>query len=589
MTAEELHKQSNKEAASKNQVEAVAIKLRKSGINKNRTIIAKRKGKKNKEVIDYSATQKDAEPTTVPGAIPIVAEADSVGKVQSWLLNTPRPAIITKSKSAPVGLADKTFAVGNKVINSSKIKRHKPERNNSKSVNNLSQNEKDKVRLQVIYKPPFKFSLKLCKGDKTRVVLDKTIHTRQDQNKKKSHMRLNKTVSNSIVPVNDIINSQNSQITHISNTATVGLSNVPESSYYEQINSSILQPPNEERNNQYHKPTKWSHKKSNSVGQNNQMVDSRQNLLIPDQSSDNNLHFYENIMATDSMDNFDNHKKTHSMPRNSSLQRPSHISRQNSSNAAIPARMSSHRIIQRNGLIKKSLSNASQQNSGKHLQKGSSLNNLNIDIEKKRNSLSQKKRNSMAAEHVYSNTMSDEKPKRLLKLSGVDNAAGSRSHLKRQMSATELYKGSPNMDFFMPMSAGANYVDACRPEFEWIQSKTNSTDNQVPLTINDSRTSRDCLESQIVPNISSNVMPLERNSSVSKNLPVSNAPFPKRQQDDPSVCTFSDGHQDVNNKWPQKFSDLKHSLPDSSQVDTAEYLSDLEVLVSDNDHSLYNV
>lgn len=563
LTAEELHKQTNKES---NQVEAVAIKLRKSGINKNRTIIAKRKGKKNKEVIDYSATQKDAEPNTVPGAIPIVAEADSVGKVQNWLLNTPRPAIITKSKSTPVGLTDKTFAVGNKVINSSKIKRHKPERSNSKSVNNLSQSEKDKVRLQVIYKPPFKFSLKLCKGDKTRVVLDKTAHTRPDQSKKKSHVRLNKTISNSVVPVNDIINSQNSQITHVSNTATVGLSNVPESSFYEQINSSLVLPPNEERN-QHHKPTKWNHKKSNSVGQSNQMVDSRQNLLIPDQSSDNNLHFYENLMATDSMESVDNHKKTHSMPRNSSLQRPIHISRQNSSNAAIPARMSSQRIIQRNGLIKKSLSNASQQNSSKHLQKGSSLNNLNLDIEKKRNSLSQKKRNSMATEHVYSNTMSDEKPKRLLKLSD-----GSRNHLKRQTSATELYKGSPHMDFFMPMSAGANYVDACRPEFEWIQS----TDNQVPLTINDSRTSRDCLESQIVPNIS-NVMPLERSS----NLPASNAPFLKRQ-DDPA-CT------DIANQWPQKFGDLKHSLPDSSQVDAAAYLSDMEVLVSDNDHSLYNV
>lgn len=591
-------------------MEAIAIKLRKSGTNKHKTIIARRKNKKNKEVIDYSAAQKDAD-KSIPGAVPVVAESDSVGKVQNWLLNTPRPALITKSKSTPVGLTDKTFTTGNKGIVPSKASRNKHDKNSSKSVNNLSQGEKDKVRLQVIYKPPFKFSLKLCKGDKTRVVLDKSTHTRQDLSKKKSHrlskaedaVRLNKTVSNSIVPVNDVVTSQNSHITQISNTATVGLSNAPESSYYEKVNNSLTRSSNDERVSQRRKiGTKWSHKKSNSVGHSNSMAGSRQNLI---NQLDNNMHFYENMMATGpSNDNVDNHiKKTSSMPRNNSVLNPNH--RPGSSSATPSLRMSSQRMAQRNGSganrhVKKSFSNASQQHSGKHLQKGSSLNNLNLDIEKKKNSLSQKKRSSMAGEQVYSNieptckfNIGDEKQKRLLKLSGAD---GSRGHLRRQMSATELYKSPQHMDFFMPMSAGANHVDACRPEFEWFQGKTNSTDNQVPLNVSDSRVSRDCLESQIVPNISNNQMPLElnvENHMKNKSSASKNASFPSRQQTsngDSSVCSFPDSYQPAFGQWPQTFSDLKHTLPDSSQVvDPTVYQSDMEVLVSDNDFSLYDV
>ncbi|XP_066997248.2 disintegrin and metalloproteinase domain-containing protein 10 [Anabrus simplex] len=143
-----------------------------------------KKKSKKKEVIDYSAVQGDKEnlpkngvldksPTSVP-------ENDPVGKVKNWLLASQQAVestIIPKSKSTPVGLTS-----GHAVRSPTKarVARHRlaAEKSKSLSTGNLQNGnkagDKDRVRLQVVYKPPFKFSLKLRRADKggTAVVVD---------------------------------------------------------------------------------------------------------------------------------------------------------------------------------------------------------------------------------------------------------------------------------------------------------------------------------------------------------------------------------------------------------------------------------
>lgn len=78
-----------------------------------------------------------------------------------WLKNQYR---LPKSKSTPVGLTAVRTA-----------KPIRPDKTKSKSATNI-QNDKDKMRVQVVYKPPFKFSLKLRKPEKN-VVLEKVRKT----------------------------------------------------------------------------------------------------------------------------------------------------------------------------------------------------------------------------------------------------------------------------------------------------------------------------------------------------------------------------------------------------------------------------
>lgn len=73
-----------------------------------------------------------------------------------------------KSKSTPVGLTDKTKRSPHK----RPTIRPRADKSKSHSVGNIS-NEKDKVRLQVVYKPPFKFSVKLRKPEKTSVIIER--------------------------------------------------------------------------------------------------------------------------------------------------------------------------------------------------------------------------------------------------------------------------------------------------------------------------------------------------------------------------------------------------------------------------------
>ncbi|XP_011699547.1 PREDICTED: disintegrin and metalloproteinase domain-containing protein 10 [Wasmannia auropunctata] len=136
----------------------------------------KRKKQHRKEVIDYSAIQADKEPET---------NADPKSKVRSWLLASSqcRPETgartgnvngLPKSKSTPVGLTAGGGAVGSRAPVSRQQQALTSARRPAgaeagraelkNSSNSLAR--KERARLQVVYKPPFRFSVKLRKSDK---------------------------------------------------------------------------------------------------------------------------------------------------------------------------------------------------------------------------------------------------------------------------------------------------------------------------------------------------------------------------------------------------------------------------------------
>jgi len=135
------------------------------------------KKKKKKEVIDYSAVQSDKDKMGVilglsdKGPVP---DSDPVGKVRNWLLNSQSPvdsALLPKSKSTPVGLTGSAESPVNGMRAPAVMHHSKSEKPKSRSTGNLqgankNGGEKEKLRLQVVYRPPFKFSLKLHKAEK---------------------------------------------------------------------------------------------------------------------------------------------------------------------------------------------------------------------------------------------------------------------------------------------------------------------------------------------------------------------------------------------------------------------------------------
>lgn len=133
----------------------------------------KRKKQHRKEVIDYSAIQADKEPET---------NTDPKSKVRSWLLASSQCRLETgartnvngmpKSKSTPVGLTASGGAVGSRVpvlrqqaLTSTRRPGAETGRAELKNSSN-SLARKERARLQVVYKPPFRFSVKLRKSDK---------------------------------------------------------------------------------------------------------------------------------------------------------------------------------------------------------------------------------------------------------------------------------------------------------------------------------------------------------------------------------------------------------------------------------------
>lgn len=143
-------------------IEAPSSKVKKSPQH----VVNNKKKKKKKEVIDYSIGQEEGTNNLLNSDgktnILAVADTDPFGKVQNWLLRS--HSALPKSKSTPAGFVTREHQ--------HKMRTARVEKTKTVSVGNLTSENKDKVRLQVIYKPPFKFSLKLRKPDKTSVVVD---------------------------------------------------------------------------------------------------------------------------------------------------------------------------------------------------------------------------------------------------------------------------------------------------------------------------------------------------------------------------------------------------------------------------------
>ncbi|XP_034939829.1 disintegrin and metalloproteinase domain-containing protein 10-like isoform X2 [Chelonus insularis] len=132
----------------------------------------KKKKRKKKEVIDYSMTQTDED-----NEVTANDNSDPKSKVRSWLLASqcrvePRSVALPKSKSTPVGLASASAAnaaragVSNartRPINS----RRTADAKSRGAIARSNEPRNDRVRLQIVYKPPFKFSVKLRKTDKS--------------------------------------------------------------------------------------------------------------------------------------------------------------------------------------------------------------------------------------------------------------------------------------------------------------------------------------------------------------------------------------------------------------------------------------
>ncbi|RLU25860.1 hypothetical protein DMN91_002021 [Ooceraea biroi] len=143
----------------------------------------KRKKQHRKEVIDYSAIQTEKEPEP---------NADPKSKVRSWLLassqcrsetSSARTNVsgLPKSKSTPVGLTASGGALGSRTLVSrqqalTSVRRTLAEAGRGE-LKSSPGTRKERARLQVVYKPPFRFSVKLRKSDKVAQAPATTNHT----------------------------------------------------------------------------------------------------------------------------------------------------------------------------------------------------------------------------------------------------------------------------------------------------------------------------------------------------------------------------------------------------------------------------
>lgn len=148
----------------------------------------KKKTSKAKEVIDYSSPEQ---------------HTNTFGKVQKWLLESPivlsaasqfehssksNTTVMNKSQSTPEHLA----------TNLQSQSPQQPQQQQQRVANMVSGKSKNKsishvnnkVRLQVVFKPPFKFSLKLSKNDnnnvKTTVAAGGGVNRKRDSRKRNS-------------------------------------------------------------------------------------------------------------------------------------------------------------------------------------------------------------------------------------------------------------------------------------------------------------------------------------------------------------------------------------------------------------------
>lgn len=232
-------------------------------------------------------------------------DTEALTKVQKWLLSSPQPTVIPKSQSIPLGLTERTHR---------QVQKGNRKTRPSKSATNLLSGEK--TRLQVVFKPPFRFSVKICKSDKTKVVLDKSSKPDLDRkrlentpqqtspadaakpnlanNKAPKHSNSTRSTVDNVTPSPNVEKSQNQK------SGDHGYENLlPRSSSDCKVGKKLPEV-----------KIRSGHKKSNSVGQKKETTESRQNLIAQD-DFDSNIHVYENVLM--SQDAFV--PKSCSMPR----------------------------------------------------------------------------------------------------------------------------------------------------------------------------------------------------------------------------------------------------------------------------------
>lgn len=207
---------------------AAVIEIPPSKVKRSPQTNINKKKKKKKEVIDYSGAQvdNDGKKGLINAEVvhnSITPESDPVGKVQNWLLKS-QPTF-PKSKSTPERLTDKNRSPHKRAT----IRPTRNEKSKSHSVGNLP-NEKEKVRLQVVYKPPFKFSVKLRKPDKN-ILNDQRTSKKFDKKPRTGVLvrtvkdKTQKTVVKPSVNNNSNNNNNNSKTTTTTTPANVDSSN----------------------------------------------------------------------------------------------------------------------------------------------------------------------------------------------------------------------------------------------------------------------------------------------------------------------------------------------------------------------------
>lgn len=416
------------------------------------------KTKVKKETIDYSSMQKHPSSPT--------KDTEALTKVQKWLLSTPQPTVIPKSKSIPLGLTERTH--------SRQVPKSTRKTRPSKSATNLLSGEK--TRLQVVFKPPFRFSVKICKSDKTKVVLDKS--SKPDVERKRLDVIPQHTSAVAAKPIpasSKAPKHSNSSRSNVENSnpspPKVEKSQTQEAGDHGYAN--LLPRSASDCKISKIRPEvkiKAGHKKSNSIGQKKDTTESRQNLIVPDDFD--NAHVYENVLLT--------HEafvpKSCSMPRR---QTSAGISRQSSYGHLPRAQIRPHRHSTNNvsrsrnnsttdlehfynviETLRKDTGNAHTYNTNTSSSSGSSRPETGL---LKGSSTRQGNRNSLVDKPSRSSpTEARSKLRRQLSEAELGKCAADmksfqlvvgKDKLKRQLSDNELCRS--RVQLAMPMSAGA--------------------------------------------------------------------------------------------------------------------------------------
>ncbi|XP_041970405.1 uncharacterized protein LOC121726859 [Aricia agestis] len=254
-------------------------------LSKHKNKVKKRKAKVKKETIDYSSMQKHS-------SSPPAKDTEALSRVQKWLLSSPQPAALPKSKSIPLGLTDRPPR---------QLQKGARKTRPSRSATNLLAGEK--ARLQVVFKPPFRFSVKICKSDKTKVVLDKS--SKPDADRKRDSLPPPTCPADRPTdrPADRPADPPAAKLRHTNSTRNDGGGAADEPGErggahgYENLlrrsstDCKLGRRPLDPR-------PKSGHGRSNSVGQGRGTTESRQNLIALDDDA-NCAHVYENLLAAD--------------------------------------------------------------------------------------------------------------------------------------------------------------------------------------------------------------------------------------------------------------------------------------------------